>query len=206
MAARSSPLRRGAGAALVALGAGLVACTPSHAAVSFSTTPNVPDLPALTLNGQVKTLNATMANWGVSMTSTKSGWNVTVAGDTSAGKSAVSKQYCPNTTCGSDSGPGYVTGGATLPASSLQLNSTGASWTGNSGTLPSHLCGSGCAMDTTAAVKIASATTSVSLGTWSTTGYSTTSIAATIPTTVKTLTQTGEVYRVDLVWTLATGP
>jgi hypothetical protein len=147
-----------------------------------------------------------MANWGVSMTTTKSGWNVTVAGDTSAGKSAVFKQYCPNATCGTDSGPGYITGGATLPASSLKLNSTGATWTGNSGTLPSHLCGSGCAMDTTTAVKIGSATTAVSLGTWSTTGYSATSIAATIPTTVKTLTQSGEVYRVDLVWTLATGP
>jgi len=95
---------------------------------------------------------------------------------------------------------------ATLTANSLTLNSTGASWTGNSGTLPSHLCGSGCAMDTTTAVKIASASTSVSLGTWSTTGYSATSIAATIPTTVKTLTQAGEVYHLDLVWTLNTGP
>src|SRR5207248_2388667 len=105
-----------------------------------------------------------------------------------------------------DSGPGYITGGATVPASSLKLNSTGASWTGNTGTTPSHLCNADCAMDTAAAVKIASATTAVSTGTWSTTGYSATSIAATIPTTVKTLTQAGEVYHLDLVWTLATGP
>src|SRR5438067_11923410 len=115
-----------------------------------------------------------MANWGVTMSGSKTGWNVTVAGDTTAGKSAVFKQYCPNATCGTDSGPGYITGGATVPASSLKLNSTGASWTGNTGTTPSHLCNADCAMDTAAAVKIASATTAVSTGTWSTTGYSAT--------------------------------
>src|SRR5437763_8032682 len=141
-----------AAAAFAATVAAPAACTPAEAAVSFSTTPNVPNLPGATLNGGVLTLNATMANWGVSMTSTKSGWNVTVNGDSSAGKSAVFKRYCPNTTCGTDSGPGYITGGATLAAGSLALNSTGASWTGNTGTLPSHLCSSGCSMDTTTAV------------------------------------------------------
>ncbi len=206
MAALSHRLRVAAGAALLSLAGSLVVCPDSEAAVSFSTTPDVPNLPALTLNGQSKTLNATMANWGVSMTSSKTGWNVQVVGDTSAGKSAVFKQYCPNATCGTDSGPAYITGGATLPSSSLKLNSTGASWTGNTGTTPSHLCNSGCALDTTTAVKIASATTSVSTGTWSTTGYSATSIAASIPTTLKTLTQAGEVYHLDLVWTLASGP
>jgi len=160
----------------------------------------------VTLNGQAQPLNATMANWGVTTSGTLSGWNVTVIGDTSAGKSAVFKRYCPNTTCGTDSGPGYITGGATLPAGSLKLNSTSASWTGTTGTTPSHLCNSGCSMDTTSAVKIASASTSVSTGTWSTTGYTATSVAGTIPTTTKYLTQSGEVYHLDLVWTLATGP
>lgn len=205
MAALSHRLRV-AGAALTALVLSLIACAPSEAAVSFSTAPNVPDLGALTLNGQAQKLNATMANWGVTMTTTQSGWNVTVAGDTAAGKSAVFKQYCPNATCGTDSGPAYITGGATLPASSLKLNSAGAGWTGNSGTQPVHLCLLGCALDTTTAVKIANATTSVSTGTWNTSTYSSTSIALSVPTTTKTLTQAGEVYRLDLVWTLASGP
>ena len=178
----------------------------ASAAVSFSTAPNTPNFAAVTLNGQAQTKNAIMANWGVSMTSTKTGWNVTVAGDTTAGKSAVFKQYCPNATCGTDSGPAYITGGRTLAASSLTLNSTSATWTGNSGTLPSHLCNASCFMDTTTAVKIASATTSVSLGTWSTTGYSATSQAVSIPTTTRFLSQAGEIYRIDLVFTLNSGP
>ena len=206
MRSRAHRPRFAAAAALAAIVAALVACSATQAAVSFSANPNVPDLPAVTLNGQAQTKNATMANWGVTLSGSKTGWNVTVNGDSSAGKSAVFKQYCPNATCGTDSGPGYITGGATLPASSLVLNSTGASWTGNSGTTPSHLCNSGCSMDTTSAVKIASATTSVSTGTWSTTGYSATSVAATIPTTTRNLTQSGEVYHLDLVFTLATGP
>ncbi|TMK68490.1 MAG: hypothetical protein E6G53_00365 [Actinobacteria bacterium] len=198
--------RFAAAAASAAIVAALAACSPAQAAVSFSANPNVPNLPGVTLNGQAQPVNATMANWGVTMTGSKTGWNVTVAGDTSAGKSADFQQYCPNATCGTDSGPAYITGGATLPAGSLKLNSTSASWTGNTGTTPSHLCNAGCSMDTTSAVKIASATTSVSTGTWSTTGYSATSVAATIPTTTKYLTQSGEVYHLDLVFTLATGP
>jgi hypothetical protein len=174
--------------------------------IAFSTAPNAPNLPAVTLNGQALTDNATMANWGVTTSGSQSGWNVTVAGDSTTGHSAVFKQYCPNATCGTDSGPGYITGGATLPANSLTLNSTGATWTGNTGTKPSHLCNSGCLMDTTTAVKIASATTSISAGTWSTTGYSTTSMALSVPTTTRYLSESGEVYHLDLVWTLNSGP
>ena len=176
------------------------------AALSFSTAPNAPNLPALTLNGQSQPDNATMANWGVTSTSSSNAWNVTVAGDSTTGHSAVFKQYCPNTTCGTDSGPGYITGGRTLAASSLTLNSTGASWTGVAGTKPSHLCNSGCLIDVATAVKVASASASVSIGTWSTTGYSTSSLSLAVPTTTRFLSQSGEVYRVDLVWTLNSGP
>ena len=119
----------------------------------FGTAPDVPNFPALTLNGQAQTLNAQMNNYSVGDGSgSGAGWNVTVNGDGSGGKSAVFKQYCPNATCGTDSGPAYITGGRTLAASSLTLNSTSASWTGNSGTTPSHLCNASCFMDTTTAV------------------------------------------------------
>jgi hypothetical protein len=181
--------------------------TPAaDAIVAFSTAPNAPDMPNVTLNGASQTKNATMANWGVSQTLAVSGWNVTVSGDTGGGKSAVFKQYCPNATCGSDTGPGYITGGFSFASGSLQFNTTGASWTGNIGTQPSHLCNSSCSMDTTTAVKVASASNSTLLGTWTTTGYSSTSLALSVSTTARVLTQSGEVYRLDLVWTLNTGP
>jgi hypothetical protein len=185
----------------------LLAFAPAaEAIVSFSPSPNAPNLPALTLNGTAQTDTATMANWGVAETLSLSGWNVTVAGDTGTGKSAVFKQYCPNATCGSDTGPGYISGGHTLAAGSLHLDSTGAGWTGNSGTQPSHLCNSDCALDTTTPVKIANKGSLGALGTWTTTGYSSSSLAVSVPTTIRTLTQSGEVYRVDLVWTLSSGP
>ena len=123
----------------------------------FGTAPDVPNLPALTLNGQAQTLNAQMNNYSVSDGSgSGAGWNVTVDGDGSGGKSAVFKQYCPNATCGTDTGPGYISGGATLAANSLTLNSTGAGFTaqyGTTGTAPTHQCNSGCNVDSATAVK-----------------------------------------------------
>jgi hypothetical protein len=185
----------------------LLALAPAaEAIVSFSPAPNAPNLPTLTLDGTARTDTATMANWGVAETLSLSGWNVTVGGDTAAGKSAVFKQYCPNATCGSDTGPGYISGGHTFPAGSLQLDSTGAGWTGNIGTQPSHLCNSGCALDTTTPVKIANKGSLGALGTWTTTGYSSSSLQVAVPTTTRVLTRPGEVYRVDLVWTLGSGP
>ncbi len=75
--------------------------------LTFGTAPDVPNLPGLTLNGQTQTLNATMNSFSMSdATGSGSGWNDSVIGDSSAGKSAVFKQYCPNATCGSDTGPG----------------------------------------------------------------------------------------------------
>ena len=59
------------------------------AALSFSTAPNAPNLPALTLNGQSQPDNATMANWGVTSTSSSNAWNVTVAGDSTTGHSGA---------------------------------------------------------------------------------------------------------------------
>ncbi|MEA2422407.1 MAG: hypothetical protein QOF55_1506, partial [Thermoleophilaceae bacterium] len=59
------------------------------ATLAFTTPPDAPNLPALTLNGQAQTLNATMGNFGVSdATGSGAGWNVTVSGDSSGGKSA----------------------------------------------------------------------------------------------------------------------
>jgi hypothetical protein len=173
--------------------------------------PDVPNLPALTLNGQSQTLNGTMNNFAVDdATGSAAGWNVTVSGDSSAGKSAVFKRYCPVATCGSDSGPAYVAGGATLAANTITLNSTSASFTGlngTTGTAPTHQCNAGCFVDAPSAspVKIVSAASGAGMGTWGSTGWTGTSIAASTPSTVVAL-PASEVYRVDLLWTLGSGP
>jgi hypothetical protein len=146
-----------------------------------------------------------MTNFAVSdTTGGGAGWNVTVAGNGAAGMSAVFKQYCPNAGgCGADP-LGYVTGGRTLPANSLTLDSTGASFTGV-GTAPTLKCNAKCNVDSAVAVKVASAAAAAGAGTWTTTGFSATSLSLSTPTTLRTLAAS-EVYRVNIVWTLNTGP
>jgi hypothetical protein len=179
--------------------------------LAFTTTPDAPNLPALTLNGQAQTLNATMGNFGVDdATGSAAGWNVTVSGDSSAGKSAVFKRYC--TQAGGCTGDpfGYVAGGATLGAGSLTLSSTSASFSaqnGTTGTAPTHQCAAPCNVDVAPAspVKIISAAAGTGMGTWATTGYTATSLTASTPTTISVL-PANEVFRVDLLWTLGSGP
>jgi hypothetical protein len=184
--------------------------TPGSLAFT-ATVPDVPNLPALTLNGQAQTLNGTMNNFGVDdATGSASGWNVTVSGDSSASKSAVFKRYCTQAGgCGADPF-GYVTGGATLAANTITLNSTSASFTGlngTTGTAPTHQCNAGCSVDAPPAspVKIVSAASGAGMGTWGSTGWTGTSVAASTPSTVTAL-PANEVYRVDLLWTLGSGP
>jgi hypothetical protein len=178
-------------------------------ALSLGTAPDVPNFSALTLNGQAQTLTAQMNNFSaIDATGSATGWNVTVIGDTGAGKSAVFKEYCPNATCGSNSGPGYISGGATMAANSLTLDSTGASFSalsGTTGTGPTHQCNSGCFVDSASAVKVVSAAALAGMGTFQTTGYGASSLSLSTPTTLRAL-QTNEVYRVDLVWSLNSGP
>jgi WxL domain surface cell wall-binding len=177
--------------------------------LSFSAAPALPTLTAITLNGSAQTTNTTMTNFTVlDATGSGAGWNVTVNGNAAGGKSAVFKQYCPSATCGSDAGPAYVSGGQTLAANSLTLSSTGASFAGQNGTTgtaPTLQCSSACNVDSASAVKIASAAAGTGMGTWATTGWGGSSLALSTPSTLKTL-QSNEVYRVDLVWTINSGP
>jgi hypothetical protein len=178
----------------------------ASAALSFSTAPALPVLPGVTLNGQSQATTTAMTNFAITETTAGVGWNLTVAGLSGGGKSAVFKQYCPNATCGTDSGPGYIAGGYTLPADSLMLNTTGATWTSGA-TKPTYTCnGVGlCYVDSAAATKVVSAPTNVTTGTLTTTGFSATSLSLSTPTTLHKL-QAGEVYRVNVVWTLSAGP
>jgi hypothetical protein len=178
-------------------------------ALTFSTAPAMPALSSITLNGSAQTTTTTMTNFGVAdATGTGAGWNVTVAGQSGTGKSAVFAQYCPTATCGSDTGPGYVASGATLAANSLTLNSTGAGFTGQSGTTGTAStlqCATACNVDSATAVKIASAALNAGMGTWLTGGFSASSLSLATPSSLKALSN-GEVYRVNLLWTLSTGP
>jgi hypothetical protein len=176
--------------------------------LSFSTVPALPTLASVTLNGAAQTTNSTMTNVGVAdATGGGSGWNVTVEGQTGVGKSAVFAQYCPKAKCGAES-EGYIGGGSTLAGNSLTLNSTGASFAAQSGTIgtaPTLQCSTACNVDHASAVKIASAAAAAGMGTWLTSGFAATSLALSTPTTLKVLPNE-EVYRVNLLWTLSTGP
>ena len=198
----------GPGTALAATAEDKTQFSVTAGSLSFSTTPAMPTLSAITLTGAAQTTNTTMTPFGITdATGSGSGWNTTVAGQSGAGKSAVFKQYCPTATCGADP-EGYVTGGATLAANSLTLNSTGASFaaqSGTTGTAPTLQCSTACNVDSASAVKIASAATSAGMGTWLTSGFTATSLALATSSTLKALSN-GEVYRLNLLWTLSTGP
>ncbi|HYB25514.1 MAG TPA: hypothetical protein VEF89_02750 [Solirubrobacteraceae bacterium] len=198
--------RRAATAALVTLAALITASNAWSTTVSFTTAPTLGNLSGVTLNGQAQTTtttwNLTSNPFKITSSGTNNGWNLTVQGHAAAG-SAVFKQYCPNTTCGTDTGPGYITGGYTLPANSLTINTASASWT-TGGTTPTYQCNvTACNVDSASAVKIVSASTSVGLSAWQTSGSA--ALSLTTPTTLHIL-QTNEVYRVNLIWTVSTGP
>src|SRR5205085_1567722 len=184
-----------------------IALRPGAGALGFDVAPATPTFAAVTLNGQAQTSTATMNNLAVDDTTAGTGWNLTAAGNTSAGKSPVFARYCPNATCGSDTGPGYVSGGASLPAASLTLSSTGASWstTGGAGGAPTFQCSTACPVGAASATKIVSTASGAGLGPWKSSGFGASSLTLSTPTTLRALPAT-EVYRVDLLWTLSTGP
>jgi hypothetical protein len=173
----------------------------------FSAPPALPSLPSLTLDGRAQSDSTAMTPFAVEDTRlTKSGFNITAQGQSGTGRSPVFAQYCPKAKCGADA-EGYVTGGSKLPPGSLTLNSTGASFTGGLGTAPTLECASGCALDGATAVKIASSATGLLAGegVWSTSGFSSNSLALAAPTTIRAL-QNEEIYRANVLWTLSTGP
>jgi hypothetical protein len=175
--------------------------------VALTRATNLPALTGITLNGQSQTTtttwNLTANRFKVTSSGTPDiGWNLTVNGDSSAGNSAVFKQFCPNASCGTDSA-GYVSGGFTLAADSLSLSTASATWTSGT-TKPTYQCNIvACPIDSGTAVKIVSASSSVAIGVWTTSGSATMSLNT--PSTLHKL-QTGEVYGVNLVWTVNTGP
>jgi hypothetical protein len=192
---------------LLSCAAGLeLSAGSADAAFEFGTAPKLPTLSAVTLNAKAHSVNTTMTGFAIIDTrGTKSGWNLTVGGQAGTGKSAVFAQYCPKAKCGADA-EGYVAGGQKLAAGSLTLNSTAAKFAGGTGAAPTLQCAAACALDSAIAVKIASAATGgAGESTWTASGFSATSLALSAATTLRALANE-EVYRVNLLWTLATGP
>lgn len=193
------------GCAAVLATLALTAGSSMATTVALTTAPNLPTLTGVTLNGQSQ---STLTIWSNAMkitsSGTNNGWNLTVNGNSAGGKSAVFKQYCPNATCGTDSGPGYIAGGFTLPAGSLTMNTSGASWT-SAAPRPTYQCNVSpfCKIDQATATKVVSASTSVALGAW--TGSGSTVLTLATPASLRKLL-TNEVYRLDIVWTLSSGP
>jgi hypothetical protein len=176
------------------------------ASLSFSLLPAMPTLTPFTLTGQAQTTNTKMTDFTVrDATGSGSGWNVTVNGDATGTNSPVFAQYCPNASCGTDSS-GYINGGQKLAPNSLTLTGAGPFTAQNSsGAAPTLQCSSACNVDSATPVKIASAAVNAGMGTWATPGWSAASLALSTPTTLKTL-PAGEVYHIDLVWSLTSGP
>lgn len=196
-----------AGQALAATSNDTSQLSVTAGSLAFETALDVPSMGTLTLNGQSQTKTAQLPNWSANdATGTGSGWNVTTQGDSGEGKSAVFKEYCTDELeCGT---VGYVAAGETLAANSLTLSSSGAAFTalnGSTGEAPTHSCASTCNVDTGTAVKVAAAAVDAGMGTWQGDTYGASSLELSAPTTVKAL-DAGEVYRVDILWTLSSGP
>jgi hypothetical protein len=177
--------------------------TVNSGQLSFPTPPDVPDFDPLTLAGQAQTQTAQMPSFAVEDASgSGAGWSVTVVGDSSAGKSAVFKEFNPSSSS-------YVGGGATLDPNSVTLDSSSAGTSplnGSTGAGPTHSCDSGCFVDAPSPVKVASAAPgSAGIGTYELNGYTASSLALTVPTSVTAL-GAGEAYHVDLLWSLNSGP
>jgi len=180
-------------------------------AFGFSPSPALPSLGTVTLNAQAQTTNGTMSNFGVidSPGSSDAGWNVTVVGDNTSGNSPVLKQYCPNASCGSDTGgPGFIGAGYALGANSLTLGTSSGSWSGGTGSAPTFNCNAGgCAIDATpgSPTKIASAANGAGTALWTASGFNSSSLTLSTPSTLRAL-QTNEVYKLNIAWTLNSGP
>jgi hypothetical protein len=138
------------------------------------------------------------------------GWSITVSGDTGRDRSPLLKQYCPLRECPGGHRRGYVVEGVTLPPNSLTFDSSGASFEpvrGSAGRPPTFRCGDACFVDVFpgSPSKLAVAEVGSGMGTFRARGFSPSSIKLVAPNAPPTLPP-GQIYRVDLSWTLNSGP
>ena len=173
-------------------------------ALTFSSAPALPTLAGITLNGEAQTTHTTMTNSKVKdATASGAGWHVTVSGHEGSGLKSKFTQYCPEAACGT---VGYVAGGRQLEPDSLTLNSTGASFEPSS-EAPIYKCSAGCNVDTgnETGVVVVEAAVNKGIGNYEAKGFSSESLSLATPQNLYAL-PAHEVYRVDVTWTLSSGP
>jgi hypothetical protein len=101
---------------------------------------------------------------------------------------------------------GYVAAGKTLAANSLKLATPTAAFVAQgttTGAGADYLCVTACSVDSGTPVTLARAQAGNGMGVWRAATGETATLS--LPTTVKSL-PTGEAYRVDLTWSLSSGP
>jgi WxL domain surface cell wall-binding len=187
--------------------------------LTFVTAPTLPELAAVTLNGEAQTTHSStaMANFKVKdATGTGNGWHVSIGSRATSGTtvSAVFKQYCEfASNCTSSEAHKYASSTPKeLATGSLTLSSTGATFSPSGAEAPTYAaeCGSSgpCVVDTGAegtTHKVVTAAVNKGMGKYEMGGWATTSLTLTTPATLFALNE-HEVYRVDVLWTLASAP
>ena len=171
--------------------------------------PGVPPAP-LGVSERPESVSTRMADFAVTDASgSRQGWSITVSGDRGRDRSPVLRQYCPSSSCGDHPGPGYVADGLTLPPNSLTLDSSGARFrgSGDAAKPPRNSCGQTCFIDTapTSPSKIAEARAGSGAGAFESSGFDDSSFRLVAPNRSKALPR-GEIYRIDISWSLNTGP
>ncbi len=190
--------------------------TVTAGALEFATAPALPVLTGVTLNGEAQNTHTNMTNFKVKdARGTGAGWHVSVSSAKTVGTTVSEKfkEYCESASvCGANEAHHYVTGGKELEANSLTLNATGGTFTPSDANVPTYTaeCLAGCTIDTPEGSphKLLSAAVNKGMGTYETAFNNTEphGLMLATPMNLSTLPNANEVYRVDVVWTLATLP
>lgn len=191
--------------------------TVTAGALEFATAPALPaSLTGVTLNGEAQNTHTNMTNFKVKdARGTGVGWHVSVSSGKTVGTTVSEKfkEYCESASvCGANEAHHYVTGGKELEANSLTLNATAGTFSPSDANVPTYTaeCLAGCTIDTPEGSphKVLSAAVNKGMGTYETVFNNAEphGLMLATPMNLATLPNANEVYRVDVVWTLATLP
>lgn len=191
--------------------------TVTGGALEFSTAPALPaSLTGVTLNGEAQNTHTNMTNFKVKdARGTGVGWHVSVSSRATVGTTVSEKfkEYCESASaCGGNAAEKYVAGGKELEANSLTLNATAGTFSPSDANVPAYTaeCLAGCTIDTPEGSphKVVSAAVNKGMGKYETVFNNAEphGLMLATPMNLATLPNASEVYRVDVVWTLASSP
>jgi len=191
--------------------------TVTGGALEFTAAPALPlSLTGVTLNGEAQSTHTNMTNFTVKdARGTGVGWHVSVSSRATVGTTVSEKfkEYCESVSvCGANAAEHYVAGGKELEANSLTLNAAGGTFSPADANVPTYTaeCLAGCTIDTPEGSphKVLSAAVNKGMGKYATvfSNAEPHGLMLATPMNLATLPNANEVYRVDVVWTLATLP